>query len=160
MKRPPLVMRLPKALLGNFNLAAMIADDHRWSGSDARFLLAHFDMMKPERRFVLRVLRERTNYRLFRTIKTKGCADFAAVDMSLSDQDSRPLLFIELKTSHRLVHAGAGNPQFRHCAEAHAELARDWPIVTPDAPVIRLIGEEEELIDWMGREGRWDDFPT
>ena len=119
----PLTLRLPSWLCDSFDLARVIANEHRSRGrkvGPCRF--DRFEMRSHERAFVKTVLSRRSHLWLFRTNQRRSCGDFIAIDMSSPRRAARCAYVMELKMGRRLV-VGGGRLQCAQYAAAVDELA-------------------------------------
>src|SRR5689334_6733680 len=117
MPTDPFTLRLPTWLCESFDLARVIASEHRMRGRATgvcRF--DEFDMRSHERAFVKTALARLSRVWLFRTNQRKSCGDFIAVDMSSSRRAQRRAYVMELKMNERLVIGGARLQCAQHAA--------------------------------------------
>ncbi len=145
----PLTLRLPSWLCQSFDLARVIANEHRAIGrSLGACHYDRFDMRSHERAFVKILLSRRRNLWLFRANQRKFCGDFIAVDMSSSRRARRRAVVMELKTGDRLVIGGARLQCANHRA-AVAELV-DRDVLDAESPVELLYGGETAVLSHLG----------
>lgn len=149
MPPDPLTLRLPSWLCDSFDLARVIANEHRTPGRTAgacRF--DHFEMRSHERAFVKTVLARRSNLWLFRTNQRQFCGDFIAIDMSSSRRAERRAYVMELKMGELLVTGGA-RLQCAHYRAAVGELVgRD--VLAASSQVELLYGDGAEVLRHLG----------
>jgi hypothetical protein len=144
----PLTLRLPSWLCQSFDLARVIANEHRSLGRTTgvcRF--DEFEMRSHERAFVKTVLARRSNLWLFRTNQRKSCGDFIAIDMS-SQRANRRAYVMELKTGERLVLGGARLQCAQYCAAVDELVARG--IFDGTSPVELLYGDGAAVLTHLG----------
>jgi hypothetical protein len=145
----PLTLRLPSWLCESFDLARVIANEHRAVGRTTgvcRF--DQFEMRSHERAFVKTVLARRSNLWLFRTNQRRSCGDFIAIDMSARRRVDRRAYVMELKTGERLVLGGA-RLQCAHYRAAVGELvARE--ILDDTSPIELLYGDGDRVLAHLG----------
>jgi len=116
----PLTLRLPSWLCDSFDLARVIANEHRSVGRTAgpcRF--DRFEMRSHERAWAKTVLARRSNLWLFRTNQRRSCGDFIAIDMSSARRLDRRAYVMELKTGDRIVRQSTSSSLARSCRTAH-----------------------------------------
>jgi hypothetical protein len=145
----PLTLRLPSWLCDSFDLARVIANEHRSLGrttSVCRF--DWFEMRSHERSFVKTVLARRSNLWLFRTNQRRSCGDFIAVDMSPSRRADRCAYVMELKMGMRLVTGGARLQCAQHRAAIDELAARR--ILEDRSPVELLYGDSAAVLTHLG----------
>ena len=144
-----LTLRLPSWLCESFDLARVIANEHRSLGRTAgvcRF--DRFDMRSHERAFVKTVLARRSNLWLFRTNQRRSCGDFIAIDMSSSRRVERRAYVMELKMGERLVIGGARLQCARYCSAVDELVARE--ILEHSSPVELLYGDGAVVLTHLG----------
>ena len=144
-----MTLRLPSWLCASFDLARVIANEHRSRGRTTgvcRF--DQFEMRSHERAFVKTVLARRSNLWLFRTNQRRSCGDFVAIDMSSSRRADRRAYAMELKMGERLVIGGA-RLQCAQISFAVDELvARE--ILEDSSPVELLYGDGAAVLRHLG----------
>jgi hypothetical protein len=145
----PLTLRLPSWLCDSFDLARVIASEHRSPGrTTGPCHFDRFDMRSHERTFVKAVLARRSNLWLFRTNQRRSCGDFIAIDMSSSRRASRCAYVMELEMGERLVIGGA-RLQCAHYRAAVDELAARG-IIEDRSPVELLYGDSAAALTHLG----------
>ena len=145
----PLTLRLPSWLCQSFDLARVIANEHRSLGRTTgvcRF--DRFDMRSHERAFVKTVLARRSNLWLFRTNQRRSCGDFIAIDMSSSRRKARHAYVMELKTGDPLVIGGARLQCAQYRAAVDELAARE--ILEDSSPVELLYGDGAAVLTHLG----------
>lgn len=145
----PLTLRLPSWLCESFDLARVIANEHRAVGRTTgvcRF--DWFEMRSHERAFVKTVLARRSNLWLFRTNQRRSCGDFIAIDMSSSRRADRRVYVMELKMGGRLVIGGAHLQYAQYPAAVDEIVARD--ILDRESPVQLLHGDGAAVLAHLG----------
>lgn len=145
----PLTLRLPSWLCDSFDLARVIANEHRSPGritGVCRF--DQFEMRSHERGFVKTALARRSNLWLFRTNQRRSCGDFIAIDMSSSRRVDRPAYVMELKTGDRLVIGGARLQCAQHRAAVDELVARE--VLADSSPVELLYGDGAAVLTHLG----------
>jgi hypothetical protein len=141
----PLTLRLPRWLCQSFDLARVIANEHRTAGRSAGVChYDRFDMRSQERAFVKIVLARHTNLWLFRTNQRRACGDVIAIDMSSSRRSDRRAYVMELKMNTPLVVGGA-HLQLAHHAEAIDELVAR-AVLGDRSPVELLYGDDASVL--------------
>lgn len=145
----PFTLRLPPWLCRSFDLARVIANEHRAIGrSVGACQYDCFDMRSHERAFVKTLLSRRRNLWLFRTNQRKFCGDFIAVDMSPSRPAQRRAFVLELKMGDRLVIGGARLQCANHRAAVAELVAR--AVLAAESPVELLYGGETAVLSHLG----------
>ncbi len=145
----PLTLRLPPWLCQSFDLARVIANEHRAIGRSVGVChYDRFDMRSHERTFVKTLLSRRRNLWLFRANQRKFCGDFIVVDMSPSRGSQRRASVMELKTGDRLVIGGARLQCANHRAAVAELVARD--VLAAESPVELLYGCETAVLSHLG----------
>ena len=145
----PLTLRLPSWLCGSFDLARVIANEHRSQGrafGPCRF--DRFEMRSHERSFVKTLLARRSNLWLFRTNQRRSCGDFIAIDMSRSRRADRCAFVMELKMNERLVIGGARLQCAQYCAAVDELAGRG--ILGAGARVELLYGDNAAVLAYLG----------
>lgn len=145
----PLTLRLPSWLCNSFDLARVIANEHRSHGRTTgvcRF--DRFEMRSHERSFVKTVLARRSNLWLFRSNQRRSCGDFIAVDMSSSRRADRCAYVMELKMGERLVTGGARLQCAQYGAAVDELAARG--ILEVRSPVELLYGDGAAVLTHLG----------
>jgi hypothetical protein len=137
MKTEWLTVHLPHRLAQDGRDLARVLEDPR------------FALRRPERRFVLRMLRERTNVWLFRCNQRRFCGDFVAVVMSARTLDRRACCPIELKQRVPLRIDAARRIQLANHRAALAEIADRLGIIAPESPVVPLLGDPDAVCDFF-----------
>lgn len=145
-----MTLLLPPWLGASFNLPRVLADDGRWSGSEAYRLLERFDLASHERVFVKTILERRTNLWVFRAHQRHACGDFIIVDMSSPRAVTRQSYVLELKSGEPLVIGGA-RLQCARYREALAEIAAHTGIIEALTPNEVLYGDAAVVLDHLGR---------
>ena len=145
----PLTLRLPSWLCESFDLARVIANEHRSPGrTTGACHFDRFDMRGHERSFVKTVLARRSNLWLFRTNQRRSCGDFIAIDMSSSRRAARCVYVMELKMGVRLVIGGARLQCAQYCAAVDELAARG--ILEGGSPVELLYGDGAAVLTHLG----------
>ena len=148
MSASPHTLLLPPSLTSMFSLARLLAGDPSHSARTAHAWLEQFEVSGPERRFVLALLRAKTNYWLFRCNQTRFCGDFIVVDMSGDSPSQRRLWVLELKANEAVREVGGH--QVARWREAVAEIAQVHGVVEVGAEATLLRGGEDEVLAWLG----------
>jgi len=149
MSPDPLTLRLPSWLCDSFDLARVIANEHRAPGrTTGACQFDRFEMRSHERAFVKTLLARRRNLWLFRTNQRRSCGDFIAIDMSSSRRAERRAYVMELKTGDPLVTGGA-RLQCAHYRAAVAELV-ERDVLAAVSPVELLYGDGAEVLRYLG----------
>jgi hypothetical protein len=143
----PLTLRLPSWLCESFDLARVIANEHRRIAGVCRF--DRFDMRSHERAFVKTVLARRSNLWLFRTNQRRSCGDFIAIDMSPSRRADRRAYVMELKMGERLVIGGARLQCAQYRSAVDELVARE--VLEASSPVELLYGDGAVVLTHLGR---------
>jgi hypothetical protein len=144
----PLTLRLPSWLCDSFDLARVIANEHRVPGrTTGACHFDRFDMRSHERSFVKTVLARRSNLWLFRTNQRRSCGDFIAVDMSSSRRVDRCAYVMELKMGERLVTGGARLQCAQYGAAVDELAARG--VLADKSPVELLYGDGAEVLSHL-----------
>lgn len=145
----PLTLRLPSWLRESFDLARVIANEHRSLGRATGVCrYDRFEMRSHERAFVKTVLARRSNLWLFRTNQRRSCGDFIAIDMSSSRRADRRAYVMELKTGHRLVIGGARLQCAQYSVAVDELVARE--ILADSSPVELLYGDGAAVLTHLG----------
>lgn len=145
----PLTLRLPPWLCESFDLARVIANEHRAIGRSLGVChYDRFDMRSHERAFVKTLLSRRRNLWLFRSNQRRSCGDFIAVDMSPSRRSRRRAYVMELKMRDRLVIGGARLQCANHRAAISELVARD--VLDAESPIELLYGCETAVLSHLG----------
>jgi len=145
----PLTLRLPSWLCDSFDLARVIANEHRSVGRTAgpcRF--DRFEMRSHERAWAKTVLARRSNLWLFRTNQRRSCGDFIAIDMSSARRLDRRAYVMELKTGDPLVIGGARLQCAQYRAAVDELVARE--ILQDSSPVKLLYGDGAAVLTHLG----------
>lgn len=142
MTTDPLTLRLPSWLCARFDLARVIANEHR------RCRFDQFDMRSHERAFVKTVLARRSNLWLFRTNQRRSCGDFIAIDMSSPVRAERRAYVMELKMGERLVIGGARLQCAQYATAVDELVAR--AILVDSSPVELLYGDGAVVLARLG----------
>ncbi|MBA2544330.1 MAG: hypothetical protein H0V17_32095 [Deltaproteobacteria bacterium] len=145
----PFTLRLPGWLCDSFDLARVIANEHRSRGRTTgvcRF--DKFEMRSHERAFVKAVLARRSNLWLFRTNQRRSCGDFIAIDMSSSRRVDRRAYVMELKTGDPLVTGGARLQCAQYRVAVNELVARD--LLADGSPVELLYGDNAAVLTHLG----------
>ncbi|MGE0402069.1 MAG: hypothetical protein AB7T06_35535 [Kofleriaceae bacterium] len=149
----PLTLRLPTWLCQSFDLARVIANEHRSLGrTTGACRFDWFEMRSHERAFVKTLLAERSNLWLFRTNQRRSCGDFIAIDMSSSRRADRLAYVMELKMGERLVLGGARLQCAQHGAAIDELVARE--ILDAGSPVKLLYGDGAVVLTHLARSPR------
>ncbi len=149
MTTDPFTLRLPTWLCDSFDLARVIANEHRSRGrSTGVCRYDEFEMRSHERAFVKALLARCSNLWLFRTNQRKSCGDFIAVDMSSSRRATRRAYVMELKTGDPLVIGGARLQCARHPAAMSELVAR--AILDASSPRQLLYGDGDAVLAHLG----------
>jgi hypothetical protein len=145
----PLTLRLPSWLCDSFDLARVIANEHRSRGRTTGVCrYDQFEMRSHERAFVKTVLARRSNVWLFRTNQRKWCGDFIAIEMSSSRRVDRCAYVMELKTGVPLATGGA-RLQCSHFRAAVDELVARG-VLADSSPVELLYGDGPAVLTHLG----------
>lgn len=149
MPRPVYTLLLPFELASSFSIHRLLASDPDLSGRAAYRLLEQFDVSGPEQRFVVTLLRAKTNYWLFRCNQTLFCGDFVVVDMSASSAAAnRRVWVLELKAGEPVREVGG--LQVARWREAVAEIARQHAVIQESSEATLLRGGEDEVLAHLG----------
>jgi hypothetical protein len=145
----PFTLRLPSWLCQSFNLARVIANEHRTHGRTAGVCrYDRFDMRSHERDFVKTVLARRSNLWLFRSNQRRSCGDFIAVDMSPSRRADRRTYVMELKMGVPLVLGGARLQCAQHRSAVDELVGRE--ILDTSSPLELLYGDGAAVLTQLG----------
>lgn len=151
MSNRPLTLLLPFELADRFSIHELLASDPGRSGRAAYRLLEQFDVSKPEQRFVVTLLRAKTNLWLFRCNQTQFCGDFIVVDMSGEDARQRRRVYVlELKAGEPVKQAGG--VQLARWREAVTEIAAVHGIIDAQVEPELVRGGEDEVLAYLGVE--------
>ena len=147
----PYTLLLPFELADRFSIHELLAAAPGRSAKTAYRLLEQFDLSGPERRFVVTLLRAKTNLWLFRCNQTLFCGDFIVVDMSGSEARMRERVYVlELKAGEPVREVG-GVQVARH-REALAEIAAHHQVIEAGVTPLLLRGGEDEVLAYLGVE--------
>ncbi len=149
MSTDPLTLRLPTWLCDSFDLARVIANEHRSRGrTSGPCRYDQFEMRSHERTFVKTMLARRSNLWLFRTNQRKSCGDFIAIDMSPSRRRDRRAYVMELKMGDPLVTGGNRLQCAQHRVAVEELVARD--VLAGGSPVELLYGDGAAVLTHLG----------
>lgn len=150
MPKPIYTLLLPLELARSFSLHRLLASDPKLSARKAYRLLEQFDVSGPEQRFVVTLLRAKTNYWLFRCNQTQFCGDFIVVDMSgaAAGSGARRVFVLELKAGEPVREVGG--VQLARWREAVAEIAGIHGVIKANADATLLRGGEDEVLAHLG----------
>lgn len=149
MSRRPYTLLLPPELAERFSLRELVAARPGRGYEEALRLLERFEVSGPERRFVVALLRAKTNLWLFRCNQRRFCGDFIVVDMSSATaQQRRRVYVLELKADEPIRRAGG--VQLANWREAIAEIATVHGIIEHDVEPELIRGGEDEVLAYLG----------
>ena len=152
MSTDPLTLRLPTWLCDSFDLARVIANEHRARdrtiGRVGPCRYDQFEMRSHERVFVKTVLARRRNLWLFRTNQRKFCGDFIAIDMSPARRVDRRAYVMELKMGDPLVTGGKRLQCAQHRVAVEELVARD--VLANCSRVELLYGDGAAVLTHLG----------
>lgn len=137
-------LRLPSWLCASFDLARVIANEHRARWATGVRRLDRFEMRSHERAFVKAVLSRRSNLWLFRTNQRRSCGDFVAIDMSSARRPDRRAYVMELKSGESLVIGGARLQCAQYRSAIDELVVSD--ILDARSPVELLYGDGEAVL--------------
>lgn len=147
----PFTLRLPFHLARQgFSLARLLATDPDRPWSESYALLEQLALSRPERDFALELLREKTNFWLYRCNQRCFCGDFVVVDMSPPRVAARRARVIELKQGLPLA-AAAGGIQLANHRLALDEIAGRDGVLAAGCPAELLLGDPAAVLRALGR---------
>ena len=145
----PYTLLFPFELASRFTLMELLVSKPDRSAKTAYRLFEQFDVSGPEQRFVVTLLRAKTNLWLFRCNQTLFCGDFIVVDMSGTSARQRVRVYVlELKANEPVRQVG-GVQVARH-REALAEIAAAHEIIEAGVEAELLRGGEAQVLAYLG----------
>lgn len=152
MPKPPIVLRLSPALLAFANpWPLLLMDDPRFSLSSALRMSERFSFKNDEKSFVRELLFRKSNFWIFRSDQQGFCGDFVIVDMASPLKKLRSVAVIDLKQGAPLkVGGGGAGVQFKNALLAVQAVAKEFEVITAEAPITLLSGDKEELLKYWG----------
>ena len=149
MVQRPYTLLLPFELADRFSIHQLLVAEPDRSARHAYRLLEQFDVSGPEQRFVVTLLRAKTNLWLYRCNQTLFCGDFIVVDMSSATPRQRRRVYVlELKAGEPVKQVGG--VQLARWRGAVAEIAARDGIIEAGVEAELIRGGEDEVLAYLG----------
>lgn len=148
----PIVLRIPfHWLKHNQSLGYLLFLEMKVHRKKIHSLLPRFAFCCDEKLFVMNLLRNKTNYWVFRSNQQERCGDFTVIDMSSPNPKHRKVWVIDLKLQSPLrVGGGGAGIQFYKASSAITAIANTTGILTSTSDFELLSGDRRAILSYLG----------